>query len=250
MAHEPVLSLRGLGHRFGDTRVLSGISLDVRRGERLAVIGPNGAGKSTLFNLISGALAPAEGEVRLRGHAITGQAPARVARLGLARGFQVGQLFPRLSALDHLRVAAAWRDGHGYRFWRLWSGQRASTAAAMQWLDRLGLQGRAAVPAAQLSYAEQRALDVGMALASGADVLLLDEPTAGMSHSETTAFVRLLRDATEGKTLLVVEHDMGVVFELAQRVAVLVRGELLACDTPDAVRAHAGVRAAYLGDLP
>jgi len=120
----------------------------------------------------------------------------------------------------------------------------------MGWLERLGLQGRAHVPAAQLSYAEQRALDVGMALASGADVLLLDEPTAGMSRSETTAFVRLLREVTAGKTLLVVEHDMGVVFELAQRVAVLVRGELLACDTPEAVRANADVRAAYLGEQP
>lgn len=247
---EPVLSLRGLGHRFGQTRVLSGVNLEVASGECLAVIGPNGAGKSTLFNLVSGALVPTEGSVQLNGQTVTGWAPARIARLGMARGFQMGQLFPRLCALDHLRVAAAWRDGHGYRFWRLWSGQRASTAVALAWLERLGLQGRAHVPAAQLSYAEQRALDVGMALASGADVLLLDEPTAGMSRSETTAFVRLLREVTRGKTLLVVEHDMGVVFELAQRVAVLVRGELLACDTPEAVRAHPGVRAAYLGEQP
>ena len=247
---EPVLNLHGLGHRFGQTRVLSDVNLEVASGECLAVIGPNGAGKSTLFNLVSGALVPTEGSVQLNGRTVTGWAPARIARLGMARGFQMGQLFPRLSALDHLRVAAAWRDGHGYRFWRLWSGQRASTAAALAWLERLGLQGRAHVPAAQLSYAEQRALDVGMALSSGADVLLLDEPTAGMSRSETTAFVRLLREVTRGKTLLVVEHDMGVVFELAQRVAVLVRGELLACDTPEAVRAHPGVRAAYLGEQP
>jgi len=247
MAVEPVLRLQGLGHRYGATRVLSGVDLAVPAGECLAVIGPNGAGKSTLFQLASGGLRPTEGRVWLHGRDVTGLPPARIARAGLARGFQIGQLFPRLSALDHLRVAAAWREGHGYRFWRLWSRQAASTGAAEAWLERLGLGARATVPACELSYAEQRALDVGMALASGAQVLLLDEPTAGMSRSETDAFVGLLRQACAGRTLLVVEHDMSVVFGLADRIAVLVRGELLACDSPEAIRRHEGVRAAYLG---
>ncbi len=249
MSAAPLLSLRGLGHRFGDTRVLRGLDLDVPAGQRLALIGPNGAGKSTLFQIVSGALAPSEGRVLLQGQDITGSPAHRIHRLGLGRSFQISQLFARMSVLDHLLCAGLWRDGHGHRLWRLLSRQRHSQARAEALMERLGLAARRDVPAAALSYAEQRALEIGVALAGEPTVLLLDEPTAGMSHSETAHFVPLLRELTEGRTLLVVEHDMGVVFELADRVAVLVRGELLACDTPAAVRAHPGVQAAYLGQL-
>jgi len=241
------LEVAGLHQRFGATEVLRGVNLEVRAGERLALIGPNGAGKSTLFNAISGLHAPSAGEIRLNDRAITRLPVHQRHRLGLARSFQISQLFPRLTVRDHLRCAACWQDGQGHRFWRLLGRQQALNARVGQWLERLGLSARAEYTAAELSYAEQRTLDIGMALIGGAQVLLLDEPTAGMSRSETARFVPLLRELTESKTLLMVEHDMGVVFELADRIAVLVQGELLACDTPQAVRANPAVQRAYLG---
>lgn len=243
----PVLAVCGLHQRFGATEVLRGVNLQVRAGERLALIGPNGAGKSTLFNAISGLQAPSAGDIRLFGRDITALPVHRRHRLGLARSFQISQLFPRLTVRDHLRCAACWNDGQAYRFWRLLGRQQALNARVELWLDRLDLGHRADHTAAELSYAEQRTLDIGMALIGGAQVLLLDEPTAGMSRSETARFVPLLREVSAGKTLLLVEHDMGVVFDLADRVAVLVQGELLACDTPQAVRANPAVQRAYLG---
>ncbi len=241
------LEVAGLHQRFGSTEVLRGVNLQVRPGERLALIGPNGAGKSTLFNTISGLHLPSAGEIRLFGRAITALPVDQRHRLGLARSFQISQIFPRLTVRDHLRCAACWPDGQGYRFWRLLGRQQALNARVQTWLERLGLTERAEHTAAALSYAEQRTLDIGMALVSDAELLLLDEPTAGMSRSETARFVPLLRELTEGKTLLMVEHDMGVVFELADRIAVLVQGELLACDTPQAIRANPAVQRAYLG---
>ncbi|MFC7410732.1 ABC transporter ATP-binding protein [Hydrogenophaga atypica] len=243
----PVLEVAGLHQRFGATEVLRDLNLQVRAGERLAVIGPNGAGKSTLFNAISGLVRPSAGHIRLRGQAITSWSVHKRHQLGLARSFQISQLFGQLTVRDHLRCAASWPDGQGYRFWRMLDHQRTLNARVDAWLERLGLAERAADIAAELSYAEQRTLDIGMALTSEAEVLLLDEPTAGMSRSETARFVPLLRELTEGKTLLMVEHDMGVVFELADRIAVLVQGELLACDTPQAIRANPSVQRAYLG---
>jgi branched-chain amino acid transport system ATP-binding protein len=245
--NEPLLDICNLEQRFGATTVLHGLNLQVQAGERLAVIGPNGAGKSTLFNAVSGVLAPSAGEVRLRGQRVDGLPTHRVHRLGLARSFQISQLFPRLSVRDHLVCAASWADGQGHGLWRLLSRQRRLNARVDDWLQRLGLAVRADATAAELSYAEQRTLDIGMALVGGAELLLLDEPTAGMSRSETARFVPLLREWTAGKTLLMVEHDMGVVFELADRIAVLVQGELLACDTPQAIRANPAVQRAYLG---
>lgn len=244
-----VLEVAGLHQCFGATEVLRDLNLQVRVGERLAVIGPNGAGKSTLFNAISGLVRPSAGDIRLRGEAITSFSVHKRHRLGLARSFQISQLFGQLTVRDHLRCAASWTDGQGYRFWRMLGQQRTLNARVDAWLERLGLTARAAQTAAELAYAEQRTLDIGMALASEAEVLLLDEPTAGMSRSETARFVPLLRELTEGKTLLMVEHDMGVVFELADRIAVLVQGEVLACDTPQAIRANPAVQQAYLGQV-
>lgn len=246
-----VLSVKGLGKRFGRTEVLRGLNLSVRQGERLAVIGPNGAGKSTLFHLLSGHLAPSVGEIHLPaaapGRRVQGRPPHALHRLGLARSFQISQLFGRLSVHDHLRCAALWPLGHRYTAWRRLDALHDVTRRADEVMALIRLSHRRDVPAMHLSYAEQRALDIGLALVSDAPVLLLDEPTAGMSRSETEAFLGLLREATAGRTLLVVEHDMSVVFALADRIAVLVQGELLALDTPQAVRADPRVRAAYLG---
>ncbi len=241
-----VLELRDLHKRFGAVQVLRGISLSVAAGERLALVGPNGAGKSTLFDLLSGRQAPSAGQVLLHGRPIQGLPPQAVHRLGLARSFQITQVFGRLTVRENLRCACLAPEGHGLRpigrLDRLGGVGRRAEAL----LDRLGLRPRADTPAGELSYAEQRALELGLALAADPAVLLLDEPTAGMSRSEAEAAVALIRELTEGRTLLLVEHDMDVVFNLADRIAVLDQGQLLALDTPQAVRADPRVQRAYL----
>jgi branched-chain amino acid transport system ATP-binding protein len=243
------LELLDLRKRFGKTEIIRGAQLQVRRGERVAIIGPNGAGKSTLFNLISGRFAPSSGEVRLNGQRIDGLEPYRINRLGLARSFQVSNLFVRLSVFENLRCAVLWSLGYRYAFWRFLADLRDANDRAEQLLEMLHLERRRDVLAMNLTYAEQRALEIGLTIAGGAQVVLLDEPTAGMSQSETRRFVQLIRDVTEGRTLLTVEHDMGVVFGLADRIAVLVYGEVIAFDTPDAVRANPRVQEAYLGSV-
>jgi branched-chain amino acid transport system ATP-binding protein len=241
------LELHGLEKRFGRTEIIRGASLQVKRGERVAIIGPNGAGKSTLFHLVSGRLAPSAGEVRLNGQRIDGLPPYRIHRLGLARSFQVSNLFGRLSVFENLRCAVLWSMGVRYAFWRFLADLRDANERTEQLLEQLQLSRRRDVLAMNLTYAEQRALEIGLAIAGGAEVVLLDEPTAGMSRSETRRFVELIREVTAGRTLLTVEHDMSVVFGLADRIAVLVHGEVIAFDTPEAVRADARVQEAYLG---
>jgi len=241
------LQLKQLAKQFGPTGVLNRVNLVAQPGERIAVIGPNGAGKSTLFNLISGRLAPSSGEVWLNGVRIDGQPPYAINRRGLARSFQITNIFPQLSVFENLRCGVLWSLGYRYTFLKLLSGLTDANQRTDELLALLQLDGRRDELAMNLSYAEQRALEIGITIAGGASVILLDEPTAGMSRSETTRFVQLIREATVGKTLLMVEHDMGVVFDLADKVAVLVQGEVLAFDTPDAVRADARVREAYLG---
>ncbi|CAD5374805.1 Branched-chain amino acid ABC transporter substrate-binding protein [Rubrivivax sp. A210] len=249
MSDACALELRGLRKRFGRTEIIRGVDLAVRPGERVAVIGPNGAGKSTLFNLISGRFGASEGEILLHGQRIDGLAPHQINRLGLARSFQVSNLFNRLSVFENLRCAVLWSLGYKYAFWRLLAGAHDANERAEQLMDRLALQGRRDVLAMNLSYAEQRALEIGITIAGGAGVILLDEPTAGMSRSETARFVALIREVTVGRTLLTVEHDMGVVFGLADRIAVLVYGEVIAFDVPERVRADARVQEAYLGSV-
>jgi branched-chain amino acid transport system ATP-binding protein len=241
------LRLRGLSKQFGKTVVLQGLDLTVAQGESLAIIGPNGAGKSTLFNLISGRCAPTAGEIWLKGERIDGQAAHQIHRKGLSRSFQISHGFAGLSAFDNLRCAALWSAGQRYVFWRSLGGLRDVAARADQMLERIGLAGRRNVRASELSYAEQRALEIGITVIGGADVVLLDEPTSGMSRSETLHFTALIRALTRGRTLLTIEHDMEVVFGLADRIAVLAQGELLCVDTPDAVRADPRVQQAYLG---
>jgi branched-chain amino acid transport system ATP-binding protein len=243
------LELRGVTKRFGKTEIIRGVDLAVNAGERVAVIGPNGAGKSTLFNLISGRFAPTAGEILLDGQRIDGRRPYEINRMGLARSFQVSNLFNRLSVFENLRCAVLWGLGYRYAFWRFLANARDANERAAQVMGMIRLERRRDVLAMNLTYAEQRALEVGITIAGGSKVILLDEPTAGMSHSETAQFVELIRSVTIGKTLLTVEHDMGVVFGLADKIAVLVYGEVIAFDAPAAVRADARVKEAYLGSV-
>ena len=243
------LELRGVTKRFGKTEIIRGVDLAVKVGERVAVIGPNGAGKSTLFNLISGRFAPSAGEILLGGQRIDGLRPYEINRRGLARSFQVSNLFNRLSVFENLRCAVLWGLGYRYAFWRFLADARDANQRAEQVMAMIRLQRRRDVLAMNLTYAEQRALEIGITIAGGSNVILLDEPTAGMSHSETAQFVELIREVTVGRTLLTVEHDMGVVFGLADKIAVLVYGEILAFDVPEAVRADPRVKEAYLGSV-
>jgi branched-chain amino acid transport system ATP-binding protein len=241
------LELQQLRKRFGQTEIIRGIDLQVRRGERLAVIGPNGAGKSTLFNLISGRFAPTSGQVLLNGTDITGIPPYQINRLGLSRSFQITNIFHRLSVFENLRCAVLWSLGYRYSFWHKLNALKDARERAEEVMESIGLGWRRNVAAGLLTYAEQRALEIGITIAGGAEVILLDEPTAGMSRSESDAAVELIARVTEGRTLLMVEHDMSVVFGLADRIAVVVYGEVLACDTPASVRDNPQVQEAYLG---
>ena len=243
----PALELRDLRKTFGKTEIIRGVSLSVGQGERVGIIGPNGAGKSTLFNLISGRFAPSSGQVLLNGQRIDGKKPFEIHRMGLSRSFQITNIFPNLSVFENLRCSVLWSLGYKYSFLRLLSGLHDANALARQWMERVQLDTKRDMLAANLSYAEQRALEIGITLASGAKVVLLDEPTAGMGRAETTRFVQLIKEVTAGRTLLTVEHDMGVVFGLADKIAVVVYGEVIAFDTPERVRANPRVQEAYLG---
>jgi len=243
----PALELQGVRKRFGRTEIIRGIDLAIPRGERHAIIGPNGAGKSTLFNLASGRFPVSDGRILLNGANVTRLLPHQINRRGLSRSFQVTNLFPQLSVFENLRCAVLWSLGYRYAFWRALSGLADAGGRAEEVLERIGLARRRDTLAGVLSYAEQRALEIGITIAGGAEVILLDEPTAGMNRSETAAAVALIRKVTEGKTLVMVEHDMGVVFDLADRVSVLVYGELIASGAPAAIRANPKVQEAYLG---
>jgi branched-chain amino acid transport system ATP-binding protein len=243
------LELKDVHKSFGSARIINGVSLAVPRGERHAIIGPNGAGKSTLFNLVSGRHVLSQGEIRLNGEDVTNLKPFQINRRGLSRSFQVTNIFHNLSVYENLRCGVLWGAGYRYSFWHRLSKLHAVNRRVDEVLARIGLAARASVLAGTLSYAEQRALEIGVTIAGGASVVLLDEPTAGMSKSETARFIELIRDVTVGKTLLAVEHDMGVVFGLADKIAVLVYGEVIAFDTPEAVRANARVQEAYLGSV-
>jgi len=241
------LELRDLRKSFGKTEIIRGCNLAVTQGERVAVIGPNGAGKSTLFNLISGRFEPTSGEVLLNGNRIDGKKPYEINRLGLSRSFQITNIFPRLSAFENLRCGVLWSLGYKYTFLKFLADLEDANDRAEELLHMIRLDRKRDVLAMNLTYAEQRALEVGITIAGGANVILLDEPTAGMSKSETKRFIELIREVTVGKTLLTVEHDMGVVFNLADKIAVVVYGEIIAFDTPEKVRANQKVQEAYLG---
>jgi len=243
------IELDDVRKNFGKTEIIRGATLQVKEGERVAIIGPNGAGKSTLFNLISGRFGLSSGQIRLHGERIDGMRPFEINRKGLARSFQVSNLFGKLSVLENIRCAVLWSQGYRYVFWKFLADLHDANDRAEEVLKMIKLEKKRDIAAVNLTYAEQRALEIGITIAGGASVVLLDEPTAGMSKSETSRFIQLIREVTVGKTLLTVEHDMGVVFGLADKIAVLVYGEVIAFDTPDAVRANARVQEAYLGSV-
>ncbi|OGB89086.1 MAG: hypothetical protein A3G35_17495 [candidate division NC10 bacterium RIFCSPLOWO2_12_FULL_66_18] len=243
----PVLLIEGLTRYFGALSALNGVSLMIAPRERRAIIGPNGAGKTTLFNLITGHLAPSTGRIRFDGAPITGLPPHAVARRGISRSFQRTNLFPKLSMLENLRLAAA-ADGRGsYDLFGSIERYRAPLDRARAVAESVGLLGRLEEVAGRLSYGEQRQLEVGVALATSPKLLLLDEPTAGMSPEETQRMTRMLEGLPREVTLLIIEHDMDVVSSLADRVTVLHYGEVLAEGTFDEVKADPRVYEVYLG---
>ncbi|SMH54422.1 ABC transporter ATP-binding protein [Mesorhizobium australicum] len=246
-AATPALQLSGLRKSFGQMDIIRGVDLSVVEGERHAIIGPNGAGKSTLFHLVSGHLQPSAGSIRLRGEEIAGLAPQVINRRGLSRSFQVTNIFPRLSVWENVRCATLWALGYRYSFWRDVDKLKDANRRTEEILAEIDLLDRWRTPAGVLTYGEQRALEIGLTIAGNADVLLLDEPTAGMSHAETERVVKLIRKVSENRTLLMIEHDMHVVFDLADRISVLVYGEVIASDTPARIKANAAVQQAYLG---
>ena len=241
------LELKDLRKSFGKTEIIRGASIAINAGERIAVIGPNGAGKSTLFNLISGRIEPTSGDILLNGQRINGKRPFEINRMGLSRSFQITNIFPNLSVFENLRCGVLWSLGYKYTFFKFLADLDDANAMADKLMAMIKLDKKRDVQAINLTYAEQRALEIGVTIAGGANVILLDEPTAGMSKSETKRFISLIKEVTVGKTLLTVEHDMGVVFGLADKIAVVVYGEVIAFDTPEAVRANARVQEAYLG---
>jgi len=241
------LEMRNIRKRFGSTEIIRGVNLSVDERERHAVIGPNGAGKSTLFNLVSGLMKPDAGSISLGGNDITGMPPWLINRRGLSRSFQVSNIFHRMSVWESVRAGVLWSAGERYAFWRDADNAREVSARTDRILADFDLSDRRDAPAGILTYAEQRALEIAITVAGGANVILLDEPTAGMSRAETDRAVALIRRVSEGRTLMIVEHDMSVVFGLADRISVLVYGEIVASGPPAEIRNNPKVREAYLG---
>jgi branched-chain amino acid transport system ATP-binding protein len=241
------LRLDNVKKNFSGTEIIRGLNLSIAKNERHAVIGPNGAGKSTCYNLITGRYQVSSGEIFLNGENITNLQPYEVKRKGLSRSFQITNIFPKMSVFENVRCSLLWAMDYKYSFWHMVGRQRDLNESAEKIIEELNLKDRRNTIAGVLSYAEQRALEIGITIAGGSEVILLDEPTAGMSVSETEYIVDLIRKITEGKTLLVVEHDMGVVFDLADKISVLVYGEIIATGAPSEVKENQAVQEAYLG---
>jgi branched-chain amino acid transport system ATP-binding protein len=241
------LKLTDVQKSFGSSKIINGVNLEIGAGERHAIIGPNGAGKSTLFNLISGFYPIDSGRIELNGQDITNRPSHQINRSGLSRSFQVTNIFPKMSVFENIRCALLWPMGYRYSFRHLCGRLKAVNEKAEGLLEKINMADRRDLPAGLLAYADQRALEIGVTIAGNADVIMLDEPTAGMSKSETERAVELIHSVTEKKTLVMVEHDMSVVFDLADRISVLVYGEIVATDSPDGIRNNARVQEAYLG---
>jgi branched-chain amino acid transport system ATP-binding protein len=244
---EVILSLRGVAKSFGKSKIIRDVTMDVRTGERIALIGPNGAGKSTLFNMISGRFQPSAGDIVLKGSSLLKLAPYEINRKGLSRSFQITNIFPRLSVYENIRSSVLWSLGHRYSLFKFLNRLHDVGERADHLMEQVGLAARRDVPAGLLTYAEQRALEIAMTVAGDPAVVLLDEPTAGMSRSESEQAVGLIRKLTQGRTLLMVEHDMSVVFGLADRIAVLAGGALIALQRPEEIKNNSAVKEAYLG---
>lgn len=244
-----ILETKGIYHDFSGLQVLFDINLRVQEGERHAIIGPNGAGKTTLFNLITGTYRPRRGQIFFKGKEITGTPPHELVRLGIGRSFQLTSTFDRLTTFQNIRLAVLSKRGHRFNFFRRVDSLAEITRETEEILHRINLDGERNLPAGVLSYGKHRSLEISLALATDPDLIMLDEPTAGMSRDETHHAVELIRRLTEGKTLIIIEHDMDVVFSLADRITVLNYGQVLATGTPREIRENQAVKEAYLGEL-
>jgi branched-chain amino acid transport system ATP-binding protein len=244
-----ILETKGLYHDFGGLEVLFNVNLQVEEGERLALIGPNGAGKTTLFNVITGNYHPSRGQVFFKGKEVTRAKPHQLARVGLGRSFQITSTFTRLTAFQNIRQAVLSKRGIRFQMFRFLDRMQDITRETEEVLKRINLDGERDVPAGMLSYGKHRSLEISLALATDPDLVMLDEPTAGMSRDETHNAVELIRRLTEGKTVVIIEHDMDVVFSLADRITVLHYGEILATGPPAEIRENQAVKDAYLGEM-
>ena len=246
----PILATHNLGLDIGGATIVADVSLEVPEGEFLGIIGPNGAGKTSLFNLLSGLYKPTAGRVELDGRDITNEPPYRRTQAGLGRTFQISSVFPRLSALENVRLAAEAKIGGMSRVWRRALRVREAVERAQWALGRVGLRGREGVSAGSLAHGDKRKLELAMLLALDPRVILLDEPMAGVSMEDVPQLVEVTKSVQqeEGKTVLMVEHHIEVVTGVADRIAVMHHGRLLACDTPDRVMENETVQAAYVGE--
>lgn len=243
-----ILEAREIYKDFKGVEVLRGITLQVKRGERHAIIGPNGAGKTTLFNIFTGRYKPSKGKIFFMGKDITGMSPSRIGRLGMARSFQITNIFDGLSVFENVRAAVLSKHGIRFNFWRKVDAMKAISEEVERILADINLLHKRDVPAAELAYGEQRALEIGIVLAMDPVLMMLDEPTAGMSIEETKEMVSLIERVTKGKTLIIIEHDMEVVATLAHTVTVIHHGEVIACGSYDEIQRNELVREAYLGE--
>ena len=241
------LSLKKVHKNFGQTAIIKGVDLDIFEDERHAIIGPNGAGKSTLFNLISGRFPLSSGNIEMQGKDITNMNAEEINRKGLSRSFQITNIFPRMTVYENIRCSVLWIHGLRYSFWQNISTIKNINDKTEEIIELIGMSKIKNNLAGELTYAEQRALEIGVTIASGAKIILLAEPTAGMSRSESDEAVELVKKVSEKKTLIMVEHDMSVVFNIADRITVLVYGEIIATGPPDEIRSNMKVQEAYLG---
>jgi len=244
-----ILETKGVYHDFSGLEVLFNINLEVNEGERHAIIGPNGAGKTTLFNVITGTYMPSSGQIFFKGNEITGFKPHQLARIGMGRSFQITSTFSKLTAFQNIRMGILSKRGIRFSLFRKVDKMQAITEETDELLNRINLNEERDVPADLLSYGKHRSLEVSMAMATDPQLVMLDEPTAGMSRDETHNAVELIRRITEGKTMVIIEHDMDVVFSLADRITVLHLGKILAVGPPEEIKENQEVKDAYLGEL-
>ena len=242
------LVLENVAKTFGKTEIIRGVNLKVKKGEIHSLIGPNGAGKSTLYNLISGVFKLTSGSIKFKGSEIQNMPAYNIFRLGLSRSFQITNIFPKLTVFENIRCGLLWNLKYGYSIIKLLQSQNKLNEKTNEILEMISLNHCAKEQAGLLSYADQRALEIGITIAGGAETILLDEPTAGMSKSETERAVNLIHKISNDRTLLIVEHDMGVVFDLSDTISVLVYGQIICSDKPENVKNNSEVRKAYLGN--
>jgi branched-chain amino acid transport system ATP-binding protein len=244
-----ILETKAICHDFSGLQVLMDVNLEVQEGERHAIIGTNGAGKTTLFNVITGTYQPSEGQVFFKSKEITGLPSHKLVRLGMGRSFQITSTFTWLTTFQNIRMGILSKRGIRFNFFRFLDKMDDVTRETDAVLKRINLDGERDIPANMLSYGKSRSLEISMALATDPDLVMLDEPTSGMSVDETHNAVALIRRLTEGKTMVIIEHDMDVVFSLADRITVLHLGGILASGTPDEIRDNQAVKDAYLGEM-